>query len=123
MHDIIRTFEITDDAVVDVAICRLAQKVAAKEKACTDLLIVEVMDKLITRERRTLADEDGEAEPTRLGVRCGFWQKQKLLKGGEFLLQVCKIRAASFNERVDLFQLCDTHRGLHVRYFEVVTNM
>lgn len=70
-----------------------------------------------------LAQRDGEAEPGRIAVGRGLRQDQELLQRLEPFLEVAEVRLARLDETLDLVELGDTDRGLHVRELEVVARV
>lgn len=114
IHHEIGVGEIADDAEGQALVGRLAREVAPEQQARGDSVRFEVRDHLIAGERRVLAHADRETEPTRVGAGCWFGQDEEFRHLAQAFGEGAGIAAACFDEAIELFELRDADRGLHV---------
>src|SRR5581483_10654677 len=105
------------DAVLDVAVSRLAQDVAAEHRARLDVARLEPANERLARDAVT--NRHRVAEPGRLGSRVGHWQDQPV---GELLQPVVEhpeVAASRLDEAGEALQLGGADRRLQVGGLQV----
>ncbi len=62
-HDYIRVHQRLEDLVLYILVSWLLEQIATEQQACADLVLLEILDKLIAIEGRCLFDRNRKAEP------------------------------------------------------------
>src|SRR5208283_4682879 len=98
-------------------------QVATEQQARRDLAAFQVAGHLVARERSTGANRDRKTEPARLGAGGGFGQNEELFQIRQPFTQRSEVAPAGLHESVQLLQLRQPDRRLHVGELQVVTDV
>jgi len=123
VHDEVCVCQVPRNAIGDVQICGVAQKVAAEEVARFDAVGFQECGQVVAGKTGLIFHRDDITEPGGIGILRGHGKDEIGFVGFIEFIEFVEVIFSSGDELLEFLQLGAAYGRLHVRHLEVITNV
>ena len=123
VHYVIRIRQVPRNAMGDVLICGVTQEIAAEKVSGLDAVGFQMCGDVVAGEPGAFPDGDHVTKPGGIGVFRGLGQDEKVFVGFKEFIEFMEVFLAPGDELLEFLELGAADGGLHVRDFEIITDV